>query len=62
MNLEGARVLVTGASRGIGRAMVMALRAEGAHPIACARGAEALAPLAELGCETLVQDVAAADA
>ncbi|MEM8884016.1 MAG: SDR family oxidoreductase [Planctomycetota bacterium] len=38
MNLVGARVLVTGASRGIGRALMPELVARGAEPIGVARG------------------------
>ena len=45
--LENQIALVTGASRGIGRATVAALIAEGAKVIATARSADALAALSE---------------
>ena len=48
MNLElkGKAVIVTGGSKGIGRAIALGMLAEGANVLACARGAEALAALA----------------
>jgi NADP-dependent 3-hydroxy acid dehydrogenase YdfG len=50
--------LVTGASRGIGAAIVRTLRARGLAVTAAARAAEPLAALArESGCETLILDV-----
>jgi 3-oxoacyl-[acyl-carrier protein] reductase len=42
MNLQGQIAAVTGASRGIGRAIALALAAEGATVVALARSAEAL--------------------
>ena len=42
MGLAGKRVLVTGASKGIGLAVAKAMAAEGAHPIIVSRTAEAL--------------------
>ncbi|HKT95813.1 MAG TPA: SDR family oxidoreductase [Paraburkholderia sp.] len=54
------RVLVTGASSGIGRACVEALARHGAKVVAVARNSEALQSLAaETGCETLCLDVGA---
>ena len=42
LELAGRSVIVTGASRGIGRAIAAAFVAEGAHVTICARGSEAL--------------------
>jgi len=42
LGLAGKRVVVTGGSRGIGRAITSAFLAEGARVAICARGAEAL--------------------
>ncbi|MFZ1122698.1 MAG: glucose 1-dehydrogenase [Candidatus Binataceae bacterium] len=42
LGLENKIVMITGASRGLGRAMAEALGAEGARLSLCARGAEAL--------------------
>jgi Tropinone reductase 1 len=57
-SLAGKTVLVTGGSKGIGRAVVSELTALGADVLAVARGPEALATLAnETGCATLAADV-----
>lgn len=44
--VRGQRVLITGASRGIGRHLALGFAARGAHVALLARGAEALAALA----------------
>lgn len=50
LGLNGKRVLVTGASRGIGLAIARAMTAEGARVAMCARGQDGVdAALAELG-------------
>ena len=67
LGLTGKRALVSGASRGIGRAIALALAAEGARIAAVARGAEDLERLrSELPGEpgahtTIVADVTTAD-
>ena len=64
MNLElaGKACLVSGASRGIGRAIAHALAREGARIVAVARGAGDLEALQrDLECTTVVADVATAD-
>ncbi len=42
LGLAGKRVIVTGGSKGIGRATALAFADEGAHVAICARGAEAI--------------------
>ncbi|MFV0524737.1 MAG: SDR family NAD(P)-dependent oxidoreductase [Acidimicrobiales bacterium] len=46
LGLEGRRVIVTGASKGIGRAIARSLLTEGARVVICARGADDLAAAA----------------
>ncbi len=48
IDLAGRIALVTGASRGIGRAIAMRLAAQGAHVIAAARGENAAATVQEI--------------
>lgn len=63
MNLEGKMVIVTGASRGIGRAVALRYAAEGADLLAVARNEELLDDLMEeldrkdLNCTTMAADV-----
>lgn len=64
LGLRDKRILVAGASRGIGRAVVQTLLAEGAHVLAVARGEAGLAALAaetaSPNLSTCVADVATA--
>jgi 3-oxoacyl-[acyl-carrier protein] reductase len=57
LGLSGKRCLVTGASRGIGRAVAQLLAQEGAALLLTARGGEALAAVAPPGAHTLAADV-----
>ncbi len=65
LGLTGKACLVAGASRGIGRAIALALAGEGAHVSAVARGADDLAQLAKelpgTGHAQIVADVTTAD-
>ncbi len=66
LQLSGKVVMITGASKGLGRAMAEAFAAEGARVSICARGADALADaekqLRAGGAEVLAQTVDATDA
>ncbi|WP_322009353.1 SDR family oxidoreductase [Paraburkholderia sp. J12] len=59
LGLESKRSLVTGASRGLGRAIAGALRNEGARVAVCARDEDRLAKVAaEIGAEAFAADLA----
>lgn len=68
LGIAGKTALVTAASKGLGRASALALAAEGANVVICARGAEALseaeAAIKATGAEVLalVEDVTSPDA
>jgi 3-oxoacyl-[acyl-carrier protein] reductase len=68
LRLGGKTAVVTGASRGLGRAIALALAREGCNLVICARGARELEATAQEICElgakvdTLVQDMAEPDA
>ncbi len=63
LELKGKRVVVVGASRGIGKAIAVAMAREGARVAAVARGAEDLAALglAGTGHVTIIADVSTAE-
>ena len=63
MDLEGARVLLTGATGGLGEAIARALAERGAHQVLSGRRADALTTLAaEVGGEAVPSDLADRDA
>jgi NAD(P)-dependent dehydrogenase (short-subunit alcohol dehydrogenase family) len=62
MEFSGQRVLVTGAGKGIGRATVDRLVAEGAKVVALTRSESDLPGLRQAGCETILCDLADARA
>jgi 3-oxoacyl-[acyl-carrier protein] reductase len=62
LGLTGKRCVVTGASRGIGRATAALLAAEGARLLLVGRAADALAAAAPAGAETFAADVTERDA
>ncbi|WP_026313499.1 SDR family NAD(P)-dependent oxidoreductase [Actinomadura flavalba] len=63
MRLEGAKVLVTGATGGIGAALATALAGRGAHVVLSGRRIDVLEPLAErLGGTAVPADLAEPDA
>lgn len=57
-DLNNARILVTGANGGLGRAIAIALRQEGAHLVLTGRRADALRPVAdEVSGQAIVADL-----
>lgn len=62
MTFEGKRILVTGAGKGIGRAIVELLHARGAAIVALSRSQSDLDALkAAFGCETIAVDLSSAE-
>lgn len=58
MNIKGSRILITGASKGLGKAMAEALAAKGARLILTARSEAPLFEVAEnLGAKAIISDV-----
>ena len=68
LGIKGKTAIVTGASRGIGKAIALALAGEGCNLVVCARGEEVLGEAAEemrqrgVEVEALTLDAGAADA
>src|SRR5699024_7842460 len=63
MNLDGARVLLTGATGGLGQAIARELTARGAVLTLTGRRADVLTPLAEeIGGRAIASDLALPDA
>jgi L-xylulose reductase len=61
-DFKGARILVTGATSGIGHAVALTLRARGAQVYASGRDATVLDALSAAGCTTIALDLADAAA